>query len=269
MLNNAWPSLIWHLYDYYLQPAGGYFGAKKACEPLHVQFSYDDHSVVVVNSRYEKADDLTVSAKLYDSNFLEKFTREAKTGVDADGVARAFVIPEDAFSGDSPVYFVSLSLENKAMKTVSRNFYWLSAKKSVYNWGKTTYRFTPVTSYEDLTALQSLPAAEPLHITATVEKGQEGRVVRVYLHNPSKNLAFQVHLGIRHKNEDMETLPVLWSDNYIELLPGEERTLVARFPNADAVDGNSELTVTGWNLQPATIAVGEAKAAATKAGGGN
>ena len=36
MLNNAWPSLIWHLYDYYLQPAGGYFGAKKACEPLHV-----------------------------------------------------------------------------------------------------------------------------------------------------------------------------------------------------------------------------------------
>jgi exo-1,4-beta-D-glucosaminidase len=269
MLNNAWPSLIWHLYDYYLQPAGGYFGAKKACEPLHVQFSYDDHSVVVVNSRYEKADDLTVSAKLYDSNFLEKFTREAKTGVDADGVARAFVIPEDAFSGDSPVYFVSLSLENKAMKTVSRNFYWLSAKKSVYNWGKTTYRFTPVTSYEDLTALQSLPAAEPLHITATVEKGQEGRVVRVYLHNPSKNLAFQVHLGIRHKNEDMETLPVLWSDNYIELLPGEERTLLARFPNADAVSADSELTVTGWNLQPATIAVGEAKAAATKAGGGN
>ena len=35
-LNNAWPSLIWHLWDYYLQPAGAYFGAKKACEPLHV-----------------------------------------------------------------------------------------------------------------------------------------------------------------------------------------------------------------------------------------
>ena len=32
MLNNAWPSLIWHLYDYYLVPAGGYFGTKKASE---------------------------------------------------------------------------------------------------------------------------------------------------------------------------------------------------------------------------------------------
>ena len=30
MLNNGWPSLIWHLYDYYLRPAGGYFGAKRA-----------------------------------------------------------------------------------------------------------------------------------------------------------------------------------------------------------------------------------------------
>ena len=39
MLNNAWPSLIWHLYDYYLQPAGGYFGTKKACEAVHVQYS--------------------------------------------------------------------------------------------------------------------------------------------------------------------------------------------------------------------------------------
>ena len=36
MLNNAWPSLIWHLYDYYLVPAGGYYGTKKANEPMHV-----------------------------------------------------------------------------------------------------------------------------------------------------------------------------------------------------------------------------------------
>ena len=52
MLNNAWPGLIWHLYDWYLRPGGSYFGAKKACEPLHVEYSYDDRSVVVVNSYY-------------------------------------------------------------------------------------------------------------------------------------------------------------------------------------------------------------------------
>ena len=37
MLNNAWPGLIWHLYDYdLLAPAGGYFGSKKALELVHV-----------------------------------------------------------------------------------------------------------------------------------------------------------------------------------------------------------------------------------------
>ena len=41
--------MIWHLYDYYLRPGGSYFGSKKAGEPLHVQYSYDDRSVVVVN----------------------------------------------------------------------------------------------------------------------------------------------------------------------------------------------------------------------------
>ena len=56
MLNNAWPSMIWHLYDYYLDTGGGYFGAKKACEPLHIQYAYDDHAIDVVNSTYSDAE---------------------------------------------------------------------------------------------------------------------------------------------------------------------------------------------------------------------
>src|SRR5260370_17127428 len=49
MLNDAWPGLYWHLYDYYLRPGGGYFGAKKALEPIHAMYSYDDRSIAVVN----------------------------------------------------------------------------------------------------------------------------------------------------------------------------------------------------------------------------
>src|SRR5262249_2132407 len=44
MLNNAWPSLIWHLYDHNLSTGGGYFGARKANEPVHIQFSTVDRS---------------------------------------------------------------------------------------------------------------------------------------------------------------------------------------------------------------------------------
>src|SRR5262249_51049722 len=49
MLNNAWPSLHWHLYDYFLNPAGAYFGAKTANEPVHVQYSYDSRAIMAVN----------------------------------------------------------------------------------------------------------------------------------------------------------------------------------------------------------------------------
>src|SRR4029079_3006286 len=65
MLNNGWPSMIWHLYDYYLRPGGGYLGAKKANEPLHVMFSPDDRSIVVVNHTTAAVRRLRVTASVF------------------------------------------------------------------------------------------------------------------------------------------------------------------------------------------------------------
>ena len=64
MLNNAWPSLIWHLYDYYLRPGGGYFGAKRAMEALHPVYGYDDRSIWVVSSQYEDVKGLKLTTKI-------------------------------------------------------------------------------------------------------------------------------------------------------------------------------------------------------------
>src|SRR5260370_40838692 len=72
MLNNAWPSLIWHLYDYYQVPAGGYFGTKKGMEPVHAQYSYDHKSVAGVNSTYEAVPGGKVSAKQYNPDAQEQ-----------------------------------------------------------------------------------------------------------------------------------------------------------------------------------------------------
>jgi exo-1,4-beta-D-glucosaminidase len=262
MLNNAWPSLIWHLYDYYLQPAGGYFGAKKACEPLHVQYSYPDRGIVVVNSGYRAVSGLKVTAKLYDFDLREGFSRQARADIDADSAASVLTLPGDAFAPGSSVYFLRLALENAAGETVSTNFYWLSAKKNVYDWEKTTDPYTPVSSYEDFTALQALAAAGKLSVSARTETGADGPRVRVVLRNPSDRLAFQVRLAVRRKNEDMEILPVLWSDNYLELMPGESREIAAEFLSRDALSGEPELSVTGWNIEPQTISLSEPVAAA-------
>jgi exo-1,4-beta-D-glucosaminidase len=255
MLNNAWPSLIWHLYDYYLQPAGGYFGAKKACEPLHVQYSYHNRSVEVVNNRYEDVAGLKVTAVVYDLRLQQRYSRRSAVDVGADAVATALTLPADVFGAGSPVYFVELELENGAGQQVSTNFYWISAKKTVYDWSKTTYRFTPASSYEDLRALQSLGKAESIRVSAETEKAAEGPSVRVKIANRGDRLAFQLHLGIGHKGEEAEIAPALWQDNYIELMPGESREIRAQFLGPEALNGGAELRVSGWNVAPITLAL--------------
>jgi exo-1,4-beta-D-glucosaminidase len=258
MLNNAWPSTIWHLYDYYLQPAGGYFGTKKACEPLHVQYSYDDNSIDVVNSLYEKFSGLTVTAKLYDTDLHERFSKQVQADVDSDGVKKVLMLPAEAFSPVSPAYFVALKMESADGKVVSTNFYWLSSKKNAFEWSKTTYRFTPVSSYEDLTALQSLPKAS-IEAVGSIQPGPEGAIAHIQVKNPSDHLAFQIRLGIHKSGQDDEILPVFWEDNYIELMPGETRELNAQYLPATAVFGGVDLTVSGWNIDSETIHLKEGR----------
>jgi len=252
MLNNAWPSLIWHLYDYYLQPAGGYFGAKKACEPLHVQYSYDDRSVDIVNSRYEGVSGLLATAEVYDIGLRQTFSRQARIDVGPDAVSKVLTLPEEAFDRAEPLHFVRLRLENSSGETISTNFYWISSKKTVYDWNETTYRYTPVSSYEDFSALQTLPKAGTIGVSTSLTKGSEGAEALVRLQNSSDKLAFQIHLGISREGEEAEILPVLWQDNYIELMPGESREVTAKFLSPDALNGGAELRVTGWNIQTAT-----------------
>jgi exo-1,4-beta-D-glucosaminidase len=255
MLNNSWPSLYWHLYDYYLYPAGGYFGSKKACEPLHVQYSYDDRSIVVVNSRQEPFAGLTLAAKVYDVNLKEIFSREVKVDVEADGCKPALAVPPFPPEPAATVYFVKLSLRDRAGTEVSSNFYWLPAKLSTLDWEKTPdTSFTPIATFEDLTALNQLPRVR-LKATANVERSAGSDIVRVTLSNPSRDLAFQVHAGIRKANAEEEILPVLWEDNFLALMPGESRVITARYLEGAVLGKGATLLVDGWNIEPVTVSL--------------
>jgi exo-1,4-beta-D-glucosaminidase len=227
MLNNAWPSMIWHLYDYYLRPGGGYYGTKKACEPLHVQYSYDDRSVVVVNDLHQPFSGLKVKAQVYDLGLAEKLTREAPVDVAADGMVRAFVLPK--VEGLTPTYFLRLRLEDSAGQPVSTNFYWLSTREDVLDWKKTQWYYTPTKVHADLTGLSRLPATE-LGLSARVDDSRPEGSARVRVENKGKSLAFLVHLKLTDGPGGPEILPVYWQDNYFELFPGESREITVAYP---------------------------------------
>jgi exo-1,4-beta-D-glucosaminidase len=247
MLNNAWPGVIWHLYDWYLRPGGSYFGAKKACEPLHVQYSYDDRSVVVVNSYYRPFANMKVLARVYNLDMARKFSHEAKVDVAEDSSTRVFTLPE--IGGLSSTYFVSLVLEDPSGAPVSNNFYWLSTKPETLDWDKSTWYYTPTRTFADYTALNSLPPVD-LKVTAKTAKRGTGRVTTVTVANPGKAIAFAVHLKVKKGPGGDEVLPVLWEDNYFPLLPGEMRRIAATY-GARALGGAAPVVeVDGWNVKP-------------------
>jgi exo-1,4-beta-D-glucosaminidase len=249
MLNNAWPSMIWHLYDYYLDAGAGYFAAKKACEPLHIQYSYDDLSIVVVNSTYASATKLHASARVYNLTGKEIYSAETVVDAAADSAQRVSTIPEKLYQGSDRILFVDLTLADASGTVVSRNFYWVPTTLTTFDWTKTDYTHTPAGRHEDLAALTSLP---PSKVTASAEikNTPRGRELRLHLDNGSGVLAFQISAAIRTQYGGL-IAPVFWSDNWIELTPGESRTLTALLPETAPAD--PIVQIVGWNIVSETI----------------
>ena len=102
-------------------------------------------------------------------------------------------------------------------------------------------------------ALASLPSAK---ITATAQNTDDR--IHVHISNSSNKLAFQ--LSVELEDEHGAKLPrITWSDNYLELLPGEQRELTVQLPaetlTALGIKDSSTLKVKleGWNVSPVTI----------------
>ncbi|HSD67213.1 MAG TPA: glycoside hydrolase family 2 protein, partial [Vicinamibacteria bacterium] len=167
--------------------------------------------------------------------------------VGPDASVKSFPVPEPA--GLTPTYFLALSLDDASGRTVSRNVYWLSTKPDGLAWDKSEWYYTPQSQYADLTGLQGLPPAE-VKATARFAGGRAS----VTLENPSKALAFLVHLAVRKGAGGEEVLPVLWEDNYVTLLPGETRELTATYAAKDLGGAAPVVSVDGWNVAPATAA---------------
>jgi exo-1,4-beta-D-glucosaminidase len=251
MLNNAWPSLIWHLYSYDLLPAAGYYGSKTSLEQVHVQYSYDDRTVAVVNGTQNPQSGLKIVAKLYDITGTEKFSREASVDVAADGVARSVAIPEPA--GISSAYFLNLQLYSPTGQLLSRNFYWLSTKPDELDYAKTEWYYTPQTTFADLSALQDLPKTTVQATLRPIAGSEHEAAYQVALENAGAGVAFLTRLRLVKGKDQKEVLPVFWDDNYICLLPGEKREVTVRLRKSDLDSAQPALLVDGFNVLTAAI----------------
>jgi exo-1,4-beta-D-glucosaminidase len=263
-LNKGWPSMLWDLYNYDFDQAGSYFGAKKANEPLHVLYAYDDGSVAVDNLGPTTQHDLSVQANVYAlaGKLLDHKSRSGIT-VGSQGVATGVLHPTVPATTRPPApaktYFVELLLRQGG-NIVDRNVYWLSTQKDVINWRKTIGQTRAImTQFANLKALQGLPAA---HVSVTAhshpQSGPNGAdtVTDVTIKNTSasKTVAFFLRADLR--GGSAQVLPVFWSDNDITLWPGESETLQVAYRKADLHGRAAAVTVAGWNVSSVHVGAG-------------
>src|SRR5262249_40042423 len=153
-------------------PAAGYFGTRKACETVHVQYSYDDGSVAVVNGSDQPKAALKVSARLYGLDAQEKASRETVLDVPPDSSTPALGLPR--IEAPANVYFLRLQLHEAGGRLASDNFYWLSTRRDVLDWAQTKgTAYTPQLTYADVEGLAQLPNVA---VTAAPRVERQGSV---------------------------------------------------------------------------------------------
>lgn len=223
MLNNAWPSLHWNLFDYYLHPAGSYFGSKVGNRVEHVAYDYEAQKVWLINHALDRSGPRVLEIELIDleGEVLGNTTIDVETDPNTSK-------PVGSVPGVSKIEdaaFLRLVLSDEKGQMLSRNVYWLPGSLDVLKWGHSTWYHTPVKPYADMTALQDLKTAQ---ITTTLEAVKQHTMV-VRLENTSDVPAFFIRLNLVD-GSGSDVVPVTWSDNYVTLFPQEKLQLDVSWP---------------------------------------
>lgn len=218
MLNNAWPSLHWNLFDYYLRAAGSYYGVKAAIgRSESVVYDYRARELHLVYRGLVAEGRRSVAVELMDTKGVVLGTighgiNATATPNSSHKLPLGTQVP-DLLEKIQDVAFLRVLLkdgEGTGGKVLSRNVYWLSAREDVLDWDASTWYHTPVTSFANFTALNGMDKAE-------VDVSGKGGG-KVGLENKGSVPAVFLRLGLYSGDNEVRAT---WSENYVTLWPGE------------------------------------------------
>lgn len=222
MSHPAWPSMIWQTYTYDYETPGSYFGAKKACEPIHIQMNLPENDVMIINTTLNDYKSVTAGLRFIDLQGKELYKKSIKLDAKANSATKCFV-PEKG-NNLPQLYLARLELKDAKGKVLSINDYWMT------NGDKKSYE-----------AINTLPST-----TVTIKTISSKGKTWVEVSNPSKTLAVAVKLNVVDKNSKEILLPAYFSDGYINLLGGEKRLVELDIPKNIT---NYSIVAEGYNTK--------------------
>lgn len=226
MSHSAWPSMVWQTYDYYFDPTAAYFGCKKACEPLHIQWNPVYDTIEVVNLHAGDRRGLKAKAQLLNMDGTVFWEKETVVDCREDETVNCFKLefPDRLTS----VHFIRLSLKD-GDRSVSDNFYWRGVEDGNYQ------------------ALNKLPLVKLEDATIIKRSGDEWLITTTLI-NTTETPALMVRLKVVGKESGKRILPVFFSDNYVSLMPGEKKLITMKFSDSDTRGEKPVIELSGFNL---------------------
>ena len=223
MSHACWPSMVWCTYDYYFEPTAAYFGVKKACEPLHIQYNPVKKVAELVNFAGGAKNGLVAKAQIFDmyGKLIKEESQEVNVGEDQTLDAVSVSEPDEA------VYYIKLTLEQNN-QIVSDNFYVVGKEE------------------DNLQALSKLPKATvAISGKRFVQQGEEW-IGEVEIRNTGNVPALLIRLNLKGGDGE-QILPVIYSDNYFSLMPNECKKITVSYRNEDGRGQAPYVEVTGFN----------------------
>ena len=239
MLNSAWPSLYWQLYDYYLIPTSAYYGVKRGNKPQQLIYNYKDHAIYAVNEYTDMNMDQKAVIRLYSEDSKLLMEKEINLNIAPNTSEKIFNLPK--LTGNA---FLSIQLMNE--KLIADNFYALSDQTDVYDYANNKWWVTPIKTYANFRKLTNI-VRTPLNMNASVKEVDGKVIITSELENPSQAIAFFIKLLLKDEKGEI-IFPALWSDNYVSLLPGEKRSFECLLNRSITINKKLNLVVSGWNV---------------------
>jgi len=232
-LNAAFPSVVWQVYDWFLQTNAGYYFMQNACEPLHIQLNLSNLKVTVINRKYTASSTLTAQVEVFNSESKSLFKENGSFSLGPTEVKETTDLTSHLESSKG-LSFIVLNLKNSSGAVVSHNVYWLSADG-------------------DYKAINSLSKSS---LNTTILKSEKLKTESrwtIKITNNSDKIAFFIRPRLLMKGE--EVLPSYWTGSYFTLAPGESVTESITCPNQKLKDKSYTLQVKGLNTNEVNIKV--------------
>jgi len=214
------------MYDYYLDPNACLYGLHNGSEPFHVMYNNADGMIMIVNNTFTAKHNIMLQVKAYDMDGKDSLLTQVFSEIEPTRSKKYLSVKNilDKLAKDKGVFlYLSLLDENKRLLT--DNLYWLPDSTGNYS------------------GLQEMKKTT-MHVTAN--KTTDGKI-EVTVSNPKDNpVAFFNRLSLVNTATKQRILPVFYSDNYVSVLPGEQKKIMADY--TPVANEKAAVELYGWNV---------------------